>query len=107
MPSYDEELYAHAPVEPCELPDDIQLVYVDARDRRRTVAIDDAAGIDFDVAKAFRKPPAYRANATSPGGGGLLQHGRMSCTSPGWSAITSSRRTVTPGSSPSRDSRSS
>jgi hypothetical protein len=42
-------------VEPCELPDDIQLVYVDDRDRRRTVAIDDAAGIDFGVAKAFRK----------------------------------------------------
>jgi hypothetical protein len=33
MPSFDEQRDAHTPVEPCELPDDTQLVYVDDRDR--------------------------------------------------------------------------
>jgi hypothetical protein len=46
MPSYDEARDAHAPVEPCELPVDMQLVYVDDRNRRRTVALEDAAGLD-------------------------------------------------------------
>jgi hypothetical protein len=67
MPLHDDERDAHAPVEPCELPDDIQLVYVDDRDRRRTVALEDAAGFDFGLAKAFRKPPAYRGQRNFPG----------------------------------------
>ena len=67
MPSYDEERDAHAPVAPCELPDDIQLVYVDDRDRRRTVALEDAAGLDLGMAKAFRKPAAYRGQRNFPG----------------------------------------
>jgi hypothetical protein len=37
-PSRDEECNAHVPVEPCELPDGIQLVYADDRDRRHAVA---------------------------------------------------------------------
>jgi hypothetical protein len=67
MPSCDEQRDAHAPVEPCELPDDIQLVYVDDRDRRRAIALEDAAGLDFGLAKAFRKPPAYRGQRNFPG----------------------------------------
>jgi len=67
MPSYDEERDVHPSMDPNGLPEDIQLVYVDDRDRRRTVAIDDAAGIDFGVAKAFRKPPAYRDQRNFPG----------------------------------------
>jgi hypothetical protein len=67
MPSCDEQSDAHAPVEPCELPDDIQLVYVDDRDRRRAIALEDAAGLDFGMAKAFRKPPAYRGQRNFPG----------------------------------------
>jgi hypothetical protein len=67
MPSFDERRDVHAPVEPCELPDDIQLAYVDDRDRRRTVAIEGAAGLDFGLAKAFRKPPAYRGQRNFPG----------------------------------------
>lgn len=67
MPSFDKERDVHAPVESCELPDDIQLVYVDDRDRRRTVALEDPAGLDFGMAKAFRKPPAYRGQRNFPG----------------------------------------
>jgi hypothetical protein len=67
MPPYDKESDAHAPVEPCELPDDIQLVYVDDPDRRRTVALEDAVEHDFGMAKAFRKPPAYRGQHNFPG----------------------------------------
>jgi hypothetical protein len=67
MPSCDQERDVHAPVEPCELPDDIRLVYVDDRDRRRTVTLEDAAGVDFGLAKAFRKPPAYRGQRNFPG----------------------------------------
>jgi hypothetical protein len=67
MPSSDERRDVHAPVEPCELPDDIQLAYVDDRDHRRTVPIEGAAGLDFGLAKAFRKPPAYRGQRNFPG----------------------------------------
>lgn len=67
MTSCDPERDVHAPVEPCELPEDIQLVYVDDRDRRRTVALEDAAGVDFGLTKAFRKPPAYRGQRNFPG----------------------------------------
>jgi hypothetical protein len=35
----------HLPVVPCELPDGIQLVYVDDRDRRQVVALEDAAAV--------------------------------------------------------------
>jgi hypothetical protein len=67
MPSFDKERDVHALVESCELPDDIQLVYVDDRDRRRTVALENAAGLDFGMAKAFRKPSAYRGQRNFPG----------------------------------------
>jgi hypothetical protein len=67
MPQFDEERALDAPVEPCDLPDEIQLAYVDDRDRRRAVALEDAAGLDFSMAKAFRKPPAYRGQRNFPG----------------------------------------
>jgi hypothetical protein len=57
----------HAPVEPCELPDDVQLIYVDDRDRRRTVALEDAAGLDLNRAKPLRKPPVFRGQRNFPG----------------------------------------
>jgi hypothetical protein len=66
-PSLDEERDAHVPVEPCELPDGIQLVYADGRDRRHAVALEDAALLDFGQVKAFRKPPAYRGQRNFPG----------------------------------------
>ena len=59
---------------------------------------------------AWRRHSANRlrtgASATSQAGGGRPPQGRMSCTSPGWSATTSSRRTMMLGLSPSQDSRS-
>ena len=66
-PSYGEGRDAHAPVAPCELPDGIQLGYADDRDRRYTVALEDAALLDFSQVKAFRKPPAYRGQCNFPG----------------------------------------
>jgi hypothetical protein len=50
MPQYGKESDAYAPVEPCELPDDLQLVYIDDRDRRRTIALKDAVEHDFGMA---------------------------------------------------------
>ena len=57
----------HLPIEPCDLPDGIQLVYADDRDRRHAVALEDAAAIDFRRVQAFRKPPAYRRQHNFPG----------------------------------------
>ena len=54
-------------MELCDLPDDLQLVFVDDRDRRRTLALEDAAVLDFGMVKAFRKPPAYRGQRNFPG----------------------------------------
>src|SRR5580698_7072661 len=65
--SCDTRSATHTPVEPCDLPDDLQLVFVDDRDRRRTLALEDAAVLDFGMAKAFRKPPAYRGQRNFPG----------------------------------------
>ena len=66
-PSYAKERDIHAPVEACELPDGIQLVYADDRDRRHAVALEEAALLDFGQVKAFRKPPAYRGQRNFPG----------------------------------------
>jgi hypothetical protein len=67
-PSHDETgAIVHAPVEACELPDGIQLAYADDCGRRRVVALDDAALLDFGQVKAFRKPPAYRGQRNFPG----------------------------------------
>jgi hypothetical protein len=57
----------HAPVEACNLPDDLQLVFVDDRDRRRILALEDAPLLLDDMAKAVRKPPAYRGQRNFPG----------------------------------------
>jgi hypothetical protein len=57
----------HPPVIPCELPDGIQFVYLDDRDRRRTIALEEAAAIDFGRARSFRQPPAYRRQRNFPG----------------------------------------
>jgi hypothetical protein len=57
----------HVPVEPCELPDDIQLIYVDGRNGRHAIALEDAALLDFGPLKASRKPPAYRGQRNFPG----------------------------------------
>jgi hypothetical protein len=56
-----------APVKPCELPDDVHLIYVDDRGSRRTLALEDAADVDFGLAKAFGKSPAYRGQRNFPG----------------------------------------
>ncbi len=42
-PPRDEDHLVHVPVESCELPTGIQLVYADDRDRQRTVALEGAA----------------------------------------------------------------
>lgn len=55
------------PVEPCELPDGIQLVYVDERDRQHVIALEEAAGVDFCQMRAFRRSPAYRGQRNFPG----------------------------------------
>jgi len=57
----------HLPVVPCELPDGVQLVYADDRDRRQVVALEDAAAVDFGRTRPFRKPPAYRGQRNFPG----------------------------------------
>ena len=36
-------------MEPCDLPDDIQLAYVDDQGRRCAVALEDAARLDFSL----------------------------------------------------------
>jgi hypothetical protein len=66
-PRADEDRHVQAPIEPCELPDGIELVYADNRDRRHTIALEDAAPLDFGSAKPFRKPPAYRGQRNFPG----------------------------------------
>jgi hypothetical protein len=66
-PKGNEDRRIPAPVEPYELPDGIQLVYADDRDRQRTVALEDAALLDFGRVKPFRKPPAYRGQRNFPG----------------------------------------
>ena len=66
-PPHDEDHHVHVPVESCELPTGIQLVYADDRDRQRTVALEDAALLDFGQMKAFRRPPAYRGQGNFPG----------------------------------------
>jgi len=53
------------PVEPCELPDGIQLIYADDRDHHHAVALENAALLDFSQVKAFRKPPAYPSGPPS------------------------------------------
>lgn len=57
----------HAPVEDCELPDGIELAYVDGRGQRRVVSLEDASLLDFGQVKEFRKPPAYRGQRNFPG----------------------------------------
>jgi hypothetical protein len=60
-PSYGEDQHVYGPVESCELPDGIQLVYADDRDRQRTISLEEAALLDFGRVEAFRTPSAYRA----------------------------------------------
>jgi len=57
----------HTSVEPCDLPDDLQLAFVDDRDRRRTLGLEEAALLDLGMANAVRKPPAYRGQRNFPG----------------------------------------
>jgi hypothetical protein len=45
-------------VKSCELPDGIQLVYADDRDRQRTISLEEAALLDFGRMKPFRTPRA-------------------------------------------------
>ena len=94
----DEDRDVHLPVESCELPTGIQLVYADDRDRQCTVALEDAALLDFGQVKAFRRLlPAYRGQRNFQAGGGRLLRGHTSLTSPGWSATTSSKPIATSG----------
>ena len=67
-PLHDEaDATAHAPVNARELPDGIELAYVDDRHRRHVVALEDAALLDFGQVKEFRKPPVYRGQRNFPG----------------------------------------
>ena len=61
------ERAVHPPIVPCDLPDDIQLVYADDRDCRRAVTLEAASAIDFGQVRPFRKPPAYRGQRNFPG----------------------------------------
>lgn len=61
------ERHLHLPVEPCELPDGIHLVYADDRGRRHAIALEDAAAVDFGRARVVRQPPAYRGQRNFPG----------------------------------------
>jgi hypothetical protein len=67
QPKGDEDRHIHVPVDPCELPGGIQLVYADDCDRQRAVSLEDAALLDFGTVKPFRKPPAYRGQRNFPG----------------------------------------
>ena len=63
----DKDHDVHIPVESCELPTGIQLVYADDRDRQCTVDLEDAALLDFGQVKVFRRLPAYRGQRNFPG----------------------------------------
>jgi hypothetical protein len=63
----DTDPDGHLQTEPCDLPDGIQLVYADDRDRLHAIALKDAAAIDFGRVRAFRNPPAYRGQRNFPG----------------------------------------
>jgi hypothetical protein len=63
----DTDPDCHLQTEPCDLPDGIQLVYADDRDRLHAIALEDAAAIDFGRVRAFRNPPAYRGQRNFPG----------------------------------------
>jgi hypothetical protein len=66
-PRADEDRHIQATIEPCELPDGVELVYADNRDRQHTIGLKDVAPLDFGSAKPFRKPPAYRGQRNFPG----------------------------------------
>jgi hypothetical protein len=57
----------HLTVEPCGLPDGIQLVYVDDRRLRHAITLEDATAVDFDRILAVRRPTAYRGQRNFPG----------------------------------------
>lgn len=57
----------HPPVVPCDLPDGIQLVYMDDRGRRHAIGLEEAGAIDFGHVQTFREPPAYRGQRNFPG----------------------------------------
>jgi hypothetical protein len=57
----------HLPVELCELPDGIQLVYAYDRGLRHAITLEDATAVDFDRIRAVRQPPAYRGQRNFPG----------------------------------------
>ena len=59
--------HLHLPVEPCELPDGIQLVYADDRGLRHAITLEGARAVDFDRIRAVRQPPAYRGQHNFPG----------------------------------------
>jgi hypothetical protein len=51
LPGDDENRHVHEPIELCELPDGIELVYPDDRDRRRTIPLKDAPPLDFGLGR--------------------------------------------------------
>jgi hypothetical protein len=57
----------HPAVASVEVPNGIQLAYADDRGRRRVVALEDAAEIDFGQSRPFQKLPAYRGQRNFPG----------------------------------------
>lgn len=57
----------HPPIATVDLPEGIQLVCADERDRRRVVDLEDAALIDFGRSRPFREAPAYRGQRNFPG----------------------------------------
>src|SRR6185437_920404 len=66
-PGADEHRHVQATTEPCELPDGIELVYADNRDRRHAIALKDAVSLHFGSAKPFRKPPRVPGQRNFPG----------------------------------------
>jgi hypothetical protein len=59
--------HLHPPVQLCQLPDSIQLVYVDDRGLRHAIALEGATRVDFGRIRAVRQPPAYRGQRNFPG----------------------------------------
>ena len=61
------ENVGHPSVVPSELPDGIQLVYMNDRGRRRPIDLDEARTVDFGQMQSFRDQPAYQGQRSFPG----------------------------------------
>jgi hypothetical protein len=81
--------HPHLSVEPCELPDGIQLVYADDHGLRHAITLEGATAVDFDRIRAVRQPPTYRGQRNFPG---LERHHIIEADhDPGWQELLDSR----------------